>query len=554
MDSFSTGAAAAAAANAAAPGYHVQDGIARIEVSPNLAGALEPADSGKRSGGNRGKEKRSRQPQHEMAMTPGYGNFGQDQAAQLHALQTQEYLIAQQALQSAALSGYMNPYMPPSPFMASPYGMPGMYPGMTMPGIPSMYGGMGAGMHAGSPYGGGGASPKSGGQAPGAKGQGRAKTGGRRRAKGKGEDAGPEPMAEDLDPNMSKNLMEVRKSGLKIKLTIKDLKADLLEFAQDQSGSKYLQSKLDEASPEERQEVLSIISQHAPTLANDAFGNFVIQKFFDIGTADQKKALLEDLLPKVLTLSTDQHGCRVVQKAITSVPRWDQVRIAERLQENVIGCIESMHGNHVIQKCIQEMPPESVSFIIKAVQDNAEKMASHIYGCRVVQRLLEHCASTLLETLLNQILKNIATLAQCPYGNYVVQHMLEHGRLEDKKQIIDVVITNIVDFSKHKCSSNVVEKALEISTVGCDAKALEADRKRLMKKVIGADGDPNPPLRQMMDDKFGNFIVQRMIEHARGDERILLCTHLADAEQQLKNSSHGRHILAALNKESKEMS
>lgn len=544
MDSFSTAAAAAAAANAAAPDMMPQ----KVQVS-SLTGSLESVDAGKRPKGSNKAQRSRQQQQHEMAMQ-GYGNFSQqDQAAQALAFQA-----AYQQVLSAGAYG-MNPYMPPpAPFMASPYAMAGMYPGMPMPGMPSMYPGMGAGMHAGSAYGGGGASPKSGGQATGAKGQGRTKTGGRRRAKGKGEDPGPETISEDVDPNMSKNLMEVRKSGLKIKLSINDLRVDILEFAQDQNGSKYLQSKLDEASEEERQEVLNIISPHAAMLANNDFGNFVIQKFFDIGTAEQKKALLEELLPKVLNLSTDQHGCRVVQKAITCVPRWDQVSIAQKLEENVIGCIESMHGNHVIQKCIQEMPPESVSFIIKAVQENAEKMASHIYGCRVVQRLLEHCASNQLEILLNQILKNIATLAQCPYGNYVMQHMLEHGRLEDKKQIIDVVVKNIVEFSKHKCSSNVVEKALEIATSGCHAQLLEEHRKQLMNKVIGEPADPNPPLRQMMDDKFGNFIVQRMIEHARGEERRLLRDYLAKSGEQLKNSSHGRHILAALNKESKEFS
>merc|ERR1719203_645618 len=107
--------------------------------------------------------------------------------------------------------------------------------------------------------------------------------------------------------------------------------------------------------------------------------------------------------------------------------------------------------------------------------------------------------------------------------------MLEHGRREDKRAIIQVVMNNIVDFSKHKCSSNVVEKALEIATVGEHASELEADRANLMNSLIGEIGDPAPPVRQMMDDKFGNFIVQRMTEHARGQERDRLRQQLQQA-------------------------
>jgi len=68
--------------------------------------------------------------------------------------------------------------------------------------------------------------------------------------------------------------------------------------------------------------------------------------------------------------------------------------------------------------------------------------------------------------------------------------------------------------------------------------------------VIGDPGDPNPPLCQMMDDRFGNFIVQRMIEHARGMERDRLRAQLQQSVEKLQSSSHGKHILNALKKES----
>ena len=72
----------------------------------------------------------------------------------------------------------------------------------------------------------------------------------------------------------------------------------------------------------------------------------------------------------------------------------------------------------------------------------------------------------------DKILAAIPDLAQDNYCDYIVVHMLEHGREEDKRQIIRVVRDNVVEFAKHKCSSNVVEKSLEIATVGEHASSL----------------------------------------------------------------------------------
>merc|ERR1712187_314998 len=158
-------------------------------------------------------------------------------------------------------------------------------------------------------------------------------------------------------------------------------------------------------------------------------------------------------------------------------PREAQLMLASGLKNNVAECIE-------------QMPPDTVTFIIEAVEEQTEKTAVHRYGCRVIQRLLEHCSAIQLKNMVEQILDMVPRLAQHRYGNYVVQHLLEHGRKDDKKRIIDAVRINLVEFSKDRCSSNVVEKCIEVSTSGEHAPDLERERAGLMLAVIGADGDP----------------------------------------------------------------
>merc|ERR1712232_4665 len=102
---------------------------------------------------------------------------------------------------------------------------------------------------------------------------------------------------------------------------------------------------------------------------------------------------------------------------------------------------------------------------------------------------------------------------------------------------------NPVEFAKNKCSSNVVERCMEIAAEGEHAEALEEDREAFLRALIGPPGSPDAPLRQLMADKFGNFIVQRMIKHSRGDDRELLRQQLEMEEPTLRGSTSGKHIL-----------
>merc|ERR1711933_233368 len=131
----------------------------------------------------------------------------------------------------------------------------------------------------------------------------------------------------------------------------------------------------------------------------------------------------------------------------------------------------------------------------------------------------EHCSAIQLKKMVEQILDMVPRLAQHRYGNYVVQHLLEHGRKEDKKHIINEIRCKLVDYSKDRCSSNVVEKCIEVSTSGEHAPELEKERAGLMLAVLGEESNPNPPLYQMMEDRFGNYIVQRVIEYSRATRR-----------------------------------
>lgn len=319
-------------------------------------------------------------------------------------------------------------------------------------------------------------------------------------------------------------LAEVRRDGAKSQVLLRDVLSHVAELAQDTEGSRFLQAKLETANTAERKEVFDALLPKMEMLAGDSSGSAVVQKLLDICTPDQRRAIVEKFRQSVVKLSLKMHGCRVIQKAFQVCPPELQSMLAGELKHGVLDCIKSMHGNHVVQKCIEQMPPESVSFVVEAVEDKAEAMAAHIYGCRIIQRLLEHCTPKRLERMLRQILRSIRKLSTDPYGNYVIRHILEHGNPEHKKSIANEVCNYVLELGKDKHASNVVEKCFEASTTGEHAAFLKEERQRLIRAVLGpAPKDPSDrssPLVQLMDDRFGKYVANSLVEYSRGPEEM----------------------------------
>ena len=80
-------------------------------------------------------------------------------------------------------------------------------------------------------------------------------------------------------------------------LQLREITNHIVEFSQDQHGSRFIQQKLERASATEKQLVFQEILSAAYNLMTDVFGNYVIQKFFEFGTTEQKSQLVQKVKP-----------------------------------------------------------------------------------------------------------------------------------------------------------------------------------------------------------------------------------------------------------------
>lgn len=121
-------------------------------------------------------------------------------------------------------------------------------------------------------------------------------------------------------------------------LQLRDLANHIVEFSQDQHGSRFIQQKLERATAAEKQMVFNEIISSAYSLMTDVFGNYVIQKFFEYGTQEQRSALASQVKGNVLNLALQMYGCRVIQKALESIPNEQQQEIVKELEGHVLKC------------------------------------------------------------------------------------------------------------------------------------------------------------------------------------------------------------------------
>lgn len=344
----------------------------------------------------------------------------------------------------------------------------------------------------------------------------------------------------DIEERYGSSLLEEFKNNKNRCFELSDIAGHVFEFSADQIGSRFIQQKLETASPEEKNMIFMEIYPQALILMTDVFGNYVLQKFFEHGTAKQRRDLANLLSGHVLTLSLQMYGCRVIQKAVEVVDTDQQLKLVQELDGHVMRCVLDQNGNHVIQKCIECISQDKIHFIISAFFGQVVALSSQTYGCRVIQRVLEHCKEDKIQSIMmDEILQSVCTLAQDQYGNYVIQHVLEHGKPHERAAVIKKLAGQIVQMSQQKFASNVIEKCLQFGG--------PTERQILISEMLGST-DENEPLQAMMKDQFANYVVQKVLETCDDQQRDFILCRIKVHLNALKKYTYGKHIVARVEK------
>jgi pumilio RNA-binding family len=343
------------------------------------------------------------------------------------------------------------------------------------------------------------------------------------------------------------NLLEDYRSSKDKSWTATDVKGHIVEFCQDQNGSRFVQQRLEVANDDEKAFIVSEVLPAVKILRNDVFGNYVVQKLFEHCNYDLKTQLKQTLVGEMVELSSQIYGCRVVQKALEKMNDDDLIDLLTEFHVSVLACIHDQNGNHVIQKIIEIVSYRSrtyqadsqkravnfskeLQFILDCAVKNIVSLSCHPFGCRVMQRILEHCVDSQKSAALECIQKHLRALFDDQYGNYVIQHVLQFGRKSDRDIVLQIVIENgILGLSRQKFASNVIEKLLKYGN-GAHRNAIVREMLKMVDDKTVESGQCTIVLL-MVRDAYANYVVQTTLDVVpEGNDKELLL-------QELRNNS-----------------
>jgi len=246
-------------------------------------------------------------------------------------------------------------------------------------------------------------------------------------------------------------------------------------------------------------------------LAEDQYGNYVVQKIIE-NSPEKIPLIFKQIETKSYSLGIDMYGCRVLQKMIELSDDALRRKMLNELVNDLKECILNKNGNHVVQKFITTLAQGQYKEIIKVVEENSIEVAVSQFGCRVIQRIIEKGSEEEKDCIQKNLSGRYLDLIYDQFGNYVIQHLVERRGPLISKDIYTSIKGAIFDMCMHKFASNVIEKCLKH---GSEKQCLD-----IVSEIYSEDG--NDKLMPLVNDKFGNYCIQKMIEHSPKSYQIKL--------------------------------
>lgn len=325
---------------------------------------------------------------------------------------------------------------------------------------------------------------------------------------------------------------------------LEDFTGEIYTLCKDQHGCRFLQRQLDldresvrSSQPEKSGVVATMIFNEIylkiVELMADPFGNYLIQKLFENVSDDQRLILVKNSAADLFKIALDPHGTRALQKLVECVTlREESDLVIQSLAPHVVSLSRDLNGNHVVQRCLQKLKPKDNQFIFDAASEHCAEIAMHRHGCCVLQRCLDHGDASQRRQLSVKVAEIATVLSLDPFGNYVVQYVLSRGNETSIAIILDHILANIIHLSLHKFGSNVIEKSLRIS--------------KLTNAVIAELLKNSKQFSLLLNDPFGNYVLQTSLDVANKDDLSKLAEALLPYLASIRNTPHGRRILTKI--------
>ncbi|KAJ2997413.1 hypothetical protein HDV02_005542 [Globomyces sp. JEL0801] len=264
------------------------------------------------------------------------------------------------------------------------------------------------------------------------------------------------------------------------------------------------------------------------------------------GTELQAQALCQKMKGHVIQLSCDRFGCHVMQKAIEKVGDEVKMNLISELFPSIPETFTHRFACHVWQRIFEikwkdGRSPNYMSVIQNAVVGQWASIANDENGSLVVQCIFEHVTPAEKAPVIEEIFQCTAEISKGQWGNWVTQHLLEHGTIAEQNHITSVVLDNVYSMSVDQYASKVVEKCVKIAS--------KRDLQQFVDEILRNQPDRDCPyILSMMNNQYGNYVVQNVLSVAETNQRDHCVRLLAPHIPLLRASKYGQRVASLCEK------
>jgi len=291
---------------------------------------------------------------------------------------------------------------------------------------------------------------------------------------------------------------------------------NLTNLIKTQRGSRMMQKFLNKMSREDADFLLQKLSVNFREIMNDSYGNYFMQKMIQCCGSEQRMFILENIRESFLEIGNNPSGTHSVQSLIEiiSTPK-EEAALIKCIEMHMMKLSCNSNGTHIIQKLIMINNEANREYINDFVINNLSKLCMNANGICVVKRFINSSKdNNIRERLLEKFTSNCLVIVQDPYGNYAIQFIIEtYGYIVTQKIVLEI-LNNLILLSTQKFSSNVVERVIESSD------------KTIYNRIVGDMFLNSTNFMVLLKNKYGNFVLQKLINIMNSNEKISIKLHL----------------------------
>ncbi|TFK76423.1 ARM repeat-containing protein [Pluteus cervinus] len=234
-----------------------------------------------------------------------------------------------------------------------------------------------------------------------------------------------------------------------------------------------------------------------------------------------RKWELRDIFGYIVEFSGDQHGSRFIQQKLeTATSDEKQIVFDEIVPNNTLQLIQDVFGNYVIQKLFEHGTQVQKTLLANTMEGHVLPLSLQMYGCRVVQKAIEYILPDQQACFVRELDAHVLKCVKDANGNHVIQKLIERVSA-DRLGFVGSFRGNVYDLSTHPYGCRVLQRCLEHLPEEHTRPLLD----ELHRYTIN-----------LMQDQFGNYVIQFVLEHGRPQDRALVISKLRG--QMLQMARH----------------